>query len=130
MGVIFHKKKKYGGTGVKVQSDASATSLNPLDVPNGQTIESVLNSKIVKDYGTVASGISSGYECPSDGEVVVSYGASETGYCYVKISNSPQFFTSKANSNGGLSFAYRAFKGNQVTYQKTGGTVSFIPYTY
>lgn len=47
MGIIFHKKKKYGGTGVKVQSDASATSLNALDVPNGQTIESVLNSNFL-----------------------------------------------------------------------------------
>ena len=49
MGVIFHKGKKYGGTGVKVQSDASATSLNPLDVPNGQTMTSYLNSNLVFD---------------------------------------------------------------------------------
>ena len=46
MGVIFHKGKKYGGTGVKVQSDPAATSLNALDVPNGQTMTSYLNSKI------------------------------------------------------------------------------------
>lgn len=55
MGVIFHKKKKYGGTGVKVQSDASATSLNPLDVPNGQTMDSYLNTKIAKKTVTVAT---------------------------------------------------------------------------
>lgn len=47
MGIIFHKKKKYGGAGVKVQSDASATSLDALKVPNGQTIESYINSKFV-----------------------------------------------------------------------------------
>lgn len=46
MGVIFHKNKKYGGTGVKVQSDPAATSLNALEVPNGQTIDSVLSSKL------------------------------------------------------------------------------------
>ena len=46
MGVIFHKNKKYGGTGVKVQSDPAATSLNALEVPNGQTMTSYLNSKL------------------------------------------------------------------------------------
>ena len=57
MGVIFHKKKKYGGAGVKVQSDATATSLNPLDVPNGQTIESVLNSNLMPNAFTGVSPI-------------------------------------------------------------------------
>ena len=47
MGVIFHKGKKYGGTGVKVQSDPAATSLNALEVPNGQTMTSYLNSNFV-----------------------------------------------------------------------------------
>ena len=51
MGVIFHKNKKYGGTGVKVQSDPAATSLNALDVPNGQTMTSYLNSNFVY-FGT------------------------------------------------------------------------------
>ena len=57
MGVIFHKNKKYGGTGVKVQSDPAATSLNALEVPNGQTMTSYLNSNFLKVSATTPNAL-------------------------------------------------------------------------
>ena len=84
MGVIFHKNKKYGGTGVKVQSDPAATSLNALEVPNGQTMTSYLNSNFVKKSGAVGTPVTipnngTEYTTLSDGWFRVGVTGSATG---------------------------------------------------
>ena len=93
MGVIFHKGKKYGGTGVKVQSDPAATSLNALEVPNGQTMTSYLNSNLDKRLITTAVGynstkgvweLGSGVPVPSGGKAICLVARNaQTGALYV-----------------------------------------------
>lgn len=89
-----------------------------------------VNGSKPRGYGTPQYDVANYFVCPSDGVITVSYGMTDTGYCYVNIGNSPQFFTSKDNTNGGLTFVYPAFAGNTVIYTRTKGNVNFIPFTY
>ena len=76
MSALYHNGHWYGGgQDIDIQSDPTATSFNPNDVPTGATCQSVLNSNLVLPktseftYSGVASAVFSSSVC-----LVVIYG--------------------------------------------------------